>query len=356
MPPFRIELRSDTQTVPTPDMRTAMAKAEVGDEWSGEDPTVLELERTAARLFNREAGVLVPSGTMGNLTSLLALSERGDTVLVDSMSHMVGEGGNYAVAGGCNLLTIETTGILTADLIRERLDSSIIGANRASVIWTENTHNVHGGVAWGPQIMKDIVSLASERGLRVHVDGARVFNAATKEQVPVSALTAGADTVQFCLSKGLGAPFGSVVVGSSTTIKQVARYKKMLGGAMRQAGVMAAAGLVALHDGPARLAEDHANAHRLGELLSHIDGFELVYPVETNMVFVRVDPGVIDQSAFLAAARADGVGVADIRPGNRLRFVTHHQVNRNAIDEAGMILRDAAAIAPTHKASATTIK
>ena len=348
MAPYRIELRSDTQTVPTPDMREAMATAEVADEQWGEDPTVLELERTSAEMFGREAALFVPSGTMGNLTSMLALTQRGDTVIVDGFSHMVGENGNYAVVAGCTLLPVETDGVLDADMVRERLDSSTIPPARPALIWTENTHNVRGGVSWGPDVMQGIVELAAERGMRVHVDGARIFDAAVDQGVSVRELTAGADTVQFCLSKGLGAPFGSMVVGSAETIERVARYKKMLGGAMRQAGVMAAAGLIALRDGPARLAADHANAQRLGELLADIPGLDLIYPAATNMVFVRVDPEVLDQQRFLDAARANGVGVADIRPGHRLRFVTHHQVDAQAIEEAGRILREAAESAALH--------
>ena len=342
MAPYRIELRSDTQTVPTADMREAMAQADVGDEQWGEDPTVLELERTSAEMFGREAGLFVPSGTMGNLTSMLASTERGDTVIVDGLSHMVGENGNYAVVAGCTLLPVETDGVLDADLVRERLESSTIPPARPALLWTENTHNVRGGVSWGPEVMQDIVEFAAERDMRVHVDGARIFNAAVDQGVSVRELTAGADTVQFCLSKGLGAPFGSMVVGSGEMIGRVARYKKMLGGAMRQAGVMAAAGLIALRDGPARLAADHANALRLGELLGAITGLDLIYPAATNMVFVRVDPTLIDQQRFVAAARAQGVGVADIRPGHRLRFVTHHQIDAQDIEEAGQILRDAA--------------
>lgn len=348
MAPYRIELRSDTQTVPTPEMREAMVQAGVGDEQWGEDPTVLELEATAAEMFAREAAILLPSGTMGNLTSLMALSDRGDTVIVDALSHMVGEGGNYATVAGCNLLTVETEGVLDSDAVWERLATSISKPAHPAIIWTENTHNMRGGISWGPDVLHRILKLATEHGFRVHVDGARIFNAAVDQGISVRKLTEGADTVQFCLSKGLGAPFGSLVVGSRPVIDEVARHKKMLGGAMRQAGIMAAAGLIALRDGPGHLATDHANARRLGDLMSAIPGIQLIFPVATNMVFVRVDPELIDQKKFLAAVRAEGLGVPDIRPVDRLRLVTHHQVDSKAIEEAGQILRDAAEMSIRH--------
>ncbi len=168
---YRIELRSDTQTVPTAEMREAVARAEVGDEQWGEDPTVLELEARAAEIFGREAAILVPSGTMGNLTSLMALSNRGDTVMVDAVSHMVGEGGSYATVASCNLLPIESGGVLTSNMVRERLATRLSEPAHPAIIWTENTHNVRGGVSSGPEVLHGHVELAAERGFRLHVDG-----------------------------------------------------------------------------------------------------------------------------------------------------------------------------------------
>lgn len=333
MAPYRIELRSDTQTVPTPDMREAMAMAEVADEQWGEDPTVLELERTCADMFGREAAVFVPSGTMGNLTSMLALTGRGDTVIVDGLSHMVGENGNYAVVAGCTLLPVETDGVLDADMVRERLDSATIPPARPALIWTENTHNVRGGVSWGPEVMQGIVELAAERGMRVHLDGARIFNAAHALETDAATIAALADTVSFCFSKGLGAPVGSVLTGPREVIDRARVLRRQLGGGMRQAGVIAAAALHALEHHVERLADDHAHASHLADGLAALPGVVLdPAAVDTNIVFFELDDS-LDGIEFRERLAAEGVLCSGTGP-QRVRMVTHLDVDGTDIDAA----------------------
>ena len=252
VPPFRIELRSDTQTTPTQEMRAAMARAEVGDDQAGEDPTVRELEDLAAEIFRKEAALFVTSGTMGNLVSLLTLTQRGDSLLVDPESHVtLAEAGGFATLAGCSVIPIQTPGWLTPEDIEPyigRQSPPTRSTRRSSGPRTRTTD----AAAWpGAQ-----TSCASSRhwpagtDLRLHIDGARIFNAAAALDVSVADLADGADTVQFCLSKGLGAPFGSMIVGSSDLIQRARRTRQLVGGGMRQAGMMAAAGLLALRDGP----------------------------------------------------------------------------------------------------------
>ena len=348
MPPFRIELRSDTQTTPTEDMRAAMARADVGDDQAGEDPTVRELENLAAEIFRKDAALFVTSGTMGNLVSLLTLAQRGDSLLVDPESHVtLAEAGGFATLAGCSVIPIRTPGWLTPADIEPYITPVTTHSLNPAVIWTENTHNRRGGVAWGPEVMRELAALAGRHGLRLHIDGARIFNAAAALDVPVADLADGADTVQFCLSKGLGAPFGSMIVGSSDLITRARRTRQLVGGGMRQAGVMAAAGLIALRDGPARLADDHRRAKRLGDVIDDLPGLRLVSPVYTNLIFVTWDPGVLDLNVFIDEAAKCGVGVGGPR-GDMFRLVTHHQISDADIDEAADVLAaaaDAAALA-----------
>ncbi len=350
VPPFRIEFRSDTQTTPTEEMRAAMAHAEVGDDQAGEDPTVRALEDLAAEIFRKEAALFVTSGTMGNLVSLLTLTQRGDSLLVDPESHVtLAEAGGFATLAGCSLIPIESPGFLTAEDIEPYIAPVTTHSLNPAVIWTENTHNRRGGVAWGPDVMRELAALAGRHGLRIHIDGARIFNAAAALDVPVADLTEGADTVQFCLSKGLGAPFGSMIVGSRELILQARRTRQLVGGGMRQAGMMAAAGVLALRDGPGRLADDHRRAKQLGDVIDDLPGLRLVSPVYTNLIFVTWDPTVLDLNVFIEEAARRGVGVGGPR-GDMFRLVTHHQISDADIDEASDVLAaaaDAAAVAST---------
>ena len=339
MAKYRIDLRSDTQTEPTPEMREAMARAEVGDDQYGEDPTVIELEETTADMFGTEAALFVASGTMGNLVSLLTISQRGDTLLIDPYSHAaIGEAGGYATVAGCTLLPIETGGVLTAEHVRAHLSPVTTHSLQPAIIWAENTHNRRGGVAWGPGVMRGLVEVATEHGLKIHLDAARIFNAAAALDVPVEDLVEGADTVQICLSKGLGAPFGSLIVASRDVIERARRIRQMMGGGMRQGGVMAAAGLIGLRYMPARMADDHQHARQLGAVLEDIEGIELECPVYTNLVYLRLDGELIDGAAFAEGAQQRGLGVGAPRPGNIMRLVTHHQVSDADIEEAADIL------------------
>jgi len=351
VPPFRIELRSDTQTLPTADMRAAMAEAEVGDDQAREDPTVRRLEDMAAEIFRKEDAIFVSSGTMGNLVSMLTLVERGDSVVVDPVSHVsLAEAGGFASLAGCSLIPVETEGVLTADAVRPLLEPVTTHSLKPGIIWAENTHNRRGGVAWGPDVLAGLVDLAQEHDLRLHIDGARIFNAATAMGVPVSDLARGTDTVQFCLSKGLGAPFGSIVVGDEDVITEARRTRQLVGGGMRQAGVMAAAGLLALRDGPARLGDDHRRARLLGDVIEDLPGLRLISPVQTNLVFVAWDASQIDIARWVELAAEQGVGVGEPR-GDMLRLVTHHQVTDDDLGEVTDVLAtaaDAAAI-PVHR-------
>ncbi len=343
MPNYRIELRSDTRTVPTPEMREAMARCAVGDEISHDDPTVNELEDLAAELFGKEAALLVTSGTMGNIVSLLTLSERGQAVICDPASHVaIGEAGGFASIAGCALIPVVTDGVLSADLVRAVVEPVTTHSMAPAVVWTENTHNRRGGVAWGPDVMTELAALASEFDLSIHIDGARIFNAAAAIDAGVDEIAHGADTVQFCLSKGLGAPFGSMIVGSRDLITSARRVRQMVGGGMRQAGVVAAAGIVALRDGPRLLAGDHRRAQRIAEVLEDVEGIGLEYPVRTNMVFLELDPAMLDAHRFVAAAARQGVGIGDARPGGIVRLVTHHQIDDADIEEAVDVLLAAA--------------
>ncbi len=351
MPPFRIELRSDTQTTPTQEMREAMARAEVGDDLGGEDPTVRDLEALAADLFEREAALFVTSGTMGNIVSLLTHTTPGQAILVDPESHVaLAEAGGYARLGGCSLIPIESPGHLTAADLEPHLGPVTTHSLQPGLVWTENTHNRRGGVAWGPDVMRELAALAAAHGLRLHVDGARIFNAAAAVGVPVAELTRGADTVQFCLSKGLGAPFGSLIVGSAEVIGRARRTRQMVGGGMRQAGVMAAPGLIALRDGPGRMADDHRRARQLGGVVDDLPGLRLVSPVFTNLIFVTWNPDELDITTFVAEATARGVGVGMPR-GDTFRLVTHHQVGDAELEEAADVLALAAEAAAVSAAA-----
>ncbi len=324
-----IDLRSDTVTRPTPAMRTAMANAEVGDDVYGEDPTVNLLEQTAAKLFSREAAIFVPTGTMGNQMAIRLHTQHGQEVICEARSHIFDwEMAMTAAFAGCQVRTVAgERGILTWPQIATAIGPKIYYRAQTALVCIENTHNMAGGTVTPLSTMQEIWAGAREAGLPVHLDGARVFNAATALGLSVAEMTYGFDTVNFCLSKGLGAPVGSMLVGSAKHIEQARIHRKALGGGMRQAGILAAAGLIALNEMPARLHEDHANARLLGEAVAaeaaasiDLDG------VQTNIViFTLTNNG--DAAAFCALLKQKGVLASAIGP-HSVRFVTHYDVSR----------------------------
>ncbi len=325
-----IDLRSDTVTRPTPEMRMAMASAEVGDDVYGEDPTVNLLEKRAAEIFGREDALFVPTGTMGNQIAIRLLTQPGQEVICESRSHILDwEMATTAVFSGCLVRAVPTArGTLTwADIepvIYKR------GAFRAAtgLIEIENTANLTGGRCTSLPVMQEIWEKAKERKLPVHLDGARIFNASTALGVDVKTLTRGFDTIMFCLSKGLCAPVGSMLVGSAEMMQQARIYRKALGGGMRQVGVLAAAGLIALEKMPGRLHEDHANARLLAEALSHMECVDIdLDGVETNIVIFKLK-GELSAAELVARLKARGVLMSAVGT-DAIRMVTHHDVSRN---------------------------
>jgi threonine aldolase len=336
-----IDLRSDTVTRPSMEMRAAMAAAEVGDDVYGEDPTVNLLERRAAEVFGREAALFVPTGTMGNQIAIRLNTQPGQEVVAESRAHILDwEMATTAVFSGCLVRAVPAErGILTWKHIEPVLQAR--GAFRAAtgLIELENTANLAGGTVTPLAVMEEIWEKAKERKLPVHLDGARIFNAATALGVDVKTLTRGFDTVMFCLSKGLGAPVGSMLVGSAELMERARIYRKALGGGMRQAGVLAAAGLIALEKGPGRLHEDHANARLLAEALSSIGKVAIdLDSVETNIVVFRVTGGV---SAKGVVERLKERGILISAFGaDAIRLVTHLDVDRGACVAAAQALAE----------------
>jgi threonine aldolase len=331
------DLRSDTVTVPTPAMREAMARAEVGDDVYGEDPTANQLEAMAAAIIGKEAALLVPSGTMANLVALLAHCQRGEKALVGSLSHtFLYEAGGASALGGVVFMPIAN--LTTGELDLEALQADLTQPDdphfaRPALIALENTHNRCGGEAVPVAHMEQVAEIARSHRLRIHLDGARIFNAALVLETAVSEIAARVDSVSFCLSKGLGAPVGSLLCGSREFVAKARRLRKMLGGGMRQAGIIAAAGIVALETMVARLADDHHNAERLAAELSRIDGIR-VKPARhrTNMVFFEID-GVERASRFYTRLHEAGVLISPRSPVE-FRAVTHWGIGANEIDQA----------------------
>ena len=333
-----IDLRSDTVTRPTPAMRAAMVAADVGDDVFGDDPTVNELERRAADRVGKDAAVFVPSGTMGNLASLLAHCPRGREVIVGDEAHIYHyEAGGASVFGGLIYHPVPTApdGSLLLEALAEAVRPAAGNAHLApaGVICLENTHNRMGGTVITPEHTRDVAALASELRLPVHLDGARIFNAAVATELPVTAWTNHATSVQFCLSKGLAAPIGSIVAGPGPFVHEVRRMRKMLGGGMRQVGVVAAAGLVALETMVDRLSEDHAHARLLAAALARLPGVVIdLARVQTNIVIFEPPPSWAPDD-FLTAAREAGVWLVSFG-GRRIRAITHADVTREACVEA----------------------
>jgi threonine aldolase len=338
-----IDLRSDTVTRPTPAMREAMAGAEVGDDVYGEDPTVNRLERRAAEVLGKEAGLFVPTGTMGNTIGVKLHTHHGQEVICESRSHVL----NYELAmlawfSGCVARPIPTDdGILSWDRIRREIRP--LGPHRSptGMIELENTHNLAGGSVTPLETVNEICAGAHDLGLKVHLDGARIFNAAASLGVTASQLAAGADTVMFCLSKGLCAPAGSLLVGKEDAIAAGRLYRKRLGGGMRQVGILAAAGLIALEEMPQRLCEDHANAQFLGDALARIPGIRVTHRVQTNIVIFDVSGTGKEAPALSERLKRCGVLVNPI-DAKLMRLLTHHDVDRAACESALAVIEQEA--------------
>jgi threonine aldolase len=339
-----IDLRSDTVTKPTPEMREAMAKAEVGDDVYGDDPTVNRLQEMAAEMTGHEAGLFVASGTMGNLAAVLAHCQRGDEVILGKDAHTYRyEAGGVSVLGGvhsCQLPNQPDGSIVLSD-IEAAIRSDDPHQPVTRLIALENTHNRCGGTYQSVEYTRQVAEFARSRGLKVHLDGARVFNAAAALGVPARDLTQDVDSVTFCLSKGLSAPVGSVLCGSTEFIKRAHRMRKLLGGGMRQVGVLAAAGIVALEKMVPRLGEDHVRARTLAEGLSKIRGLALdAGTPATNMIFMNLSDGVVMSADEVAdKMKAYGVlaGVAGVR---RFRLVTHYWIKENDVEKVVSAFRE----------------
>ncbi len=334
-----IDLRSDTVTLPTPKMREAMSNADLGDDVFGEDPTINRLEEIAADKTGKQAAMLVASGTMGNLICSLTHCGRGDEAILGDQSHMFYyEGGGMAALGGIHphIITNQPDGkMLLADI-----DSAVRGEDvhfpRTRLICLENTQNRCVGSVLEPEYCDSVAALAKRRGLSVHLDGARIFNAAVALGIDVKKLTRSADSLMFCLSKGLSAPVGSMVCGSSEFIAEARRTRKILGGGMRQGGIIASAGIVALEEMIDRLAEDHINAKNLAEGISQIDGVSIEpSKVQTNIIYFDLLQDNRDKTdeQFLAKLDEKGIKLLNLGPAH-FRMVTHYGINSKDIDTA----------------------
>jgi threonine aldolase len=326
-----LDFRSDTVTWPTPEMRDAAAKAVVGDDVYGEDPTVNELERVAAEMLGKDAGLFVTSGTQGNAVSVLAHTQRGDEIILEAQSHIyLNEVGGLAVLG--NLMVrpiVGELGWMKPEAIRRAIRAINIHYPRTHLVCVENTHNASGGIPLTPQQLKADWDVAKVHDLRVHLDGARIFNAAIALRIDVKQLTQYADTVMLCLSKGLAAPVGSVVVGTRDFITKARKYRKMLGGGMRQAGVIAAPGLIALTTMVDRLTQDHETAKLLADGLKKIAGIQVLNPVKTNMVLIDFAELAWTSDDWIAACRT--LGWKTRARGTKTRLCTHYGIEREDI-------------------------
>ena len=337
-----IDLRSDTVSRPTPQMRKAMADAEVGDDVYGEDPTVKRLQEAVAELLGKEAALYVPSGSMANQASIRAQTEPGDEIIASGESHIYHyETGAPAGLSGCSLRLLPgERGLFTADAVREAMRPDNSHYPHSALIVVENTHNRGGGSVWSVDEIARIREVADEFGLGMHLDGARLMNACAASGHSPPEYTRFFDTVSMCFSKGLGAPVGSAVAGSKEMIRRVHRFRKMFGGGMRQAGIIAAGAMYALEHHVDRLVEDHANAKRLVTGLSGISGITVdVSGVETNMVYIDVPPTTGTAPSLCERLRAGGVLMAAVAP-QRIRAVTHLDVSQQDIDRAIDVVRE----------------
>jgi threonine aldolase len=336
-----VDLRSDTMTLPTPEMREAMARAEVGDDVWGEDPTVRRLEAAAAARLGKDAALLVTSGTMGNLVSVVAHTQAGQEVVLDLDSHIY----NYEVAGGTivghvQMRPVKTErGFITPEQLQESLRPANIHIPPTGLVCLENTHNRHGGTCCTPEEITAVAAVAHGAGVPVHIDGARIFNAAVALKRDPREFAAPVDSITFCLSKGLGAPVGSVVCGPAPFIERARRVRKMVGGGMRQAGIIAAAGLVSLERMVDRLGDDHANARALAEAAAAMPGLDVdLGSVQTNIVVIRIDRGDRARSTAATDELVKGCAARKVKVHamgpTAIRCVTHKDVDAGDIRRA----------------------
>ena len=339
---FPIDLRSDTVTRPTTGMRRAMAEAEVGDDVFGDDPTVNRLQERVADLLGKEAALFVPSGTMANEVAIRALTEPGQEIIAhcDSLIYLY-EGGGPAALSGCSLRLLEgERGLIAADAVRAAIrNPEDPHAPMSSLVVLENTHNRGGGTIWPLRRIEEIGAVARQAGLRMHLDGARLMNASVASGIAARDFAKEFDTVAMCFSKGLGAPVGSAVAGSRAAVKRAHRFRKMFGGGMRQAGILAAGALYALDHHVERLAEDHANAALLARGLAAIPGI-VIDPstVETNIVYFEIDRARGAAADLCRALNEERVWMLAVAP-QRVRAVTHLDVSREGIEHAIRVLR-----------------
>jgi threonine aldolase len=331
-----IDLRSDTVTVPTPEMRRAMFEAEVGDDVYGEDPTIIRLEQLAAQMLGKEAALFVPTGTQGNQVAILSHTGRGQEVIMEAESHVFYyEAGGIAALAACQTRPVPgLRGAMDPDRVEAAIRGDDIHFPRTALVCVENTHNRSGGCILPQENVQAIADLAHRYGIPVHMDGARVFNAAVASGRPVAELVAPVDSIMFCLSKGLAAPVGSLLMGSREFIGKARRNRKLLGGGMRQAGILAAAGIVALTAMVDRLAEDHEHARQLGRGLNAIAGLAVdMESVQTNMVMFDIHDERWDGGTLSGALKSAGV-LANATGPRRVRLVTHKDITAADVPEA----------------------
>jgi threonine aldolase len=343
-----IDLRSDTVTLPTQEMREAMFSAEVGDDVYGEDPTVNRLEELAAEMLGKEAALFVTSGTQGNQVSILSHTTPGDEIILEEKSHII----TYEVGGVARLCGVQTKtiygekGIMLPADITSAIREDDIHQPKTTLVCIENTHNRAGGTVIPPDILKRTYDIAQKYEIPVHMDGARIFNAATYLKTPVKEIAKYTDSVMFCLSKGLCAPVGSIIAGNRQFITRARKFRKMLGGGLRQAGILAAAGIISLQKMTQRLDEDHENAKILAEGLSSIDGIKLdLETVQTNIIICDISGLKMTGSQFSYELSHRGVKINGGQ-SSIVRFVTHHDVSVRDVQEVISIVRE---ISKTHK-------
>lgn len=334
-----IDLRSDTITKPTDKMREAMYKAVVGDDVYGEDPTINELEVTAAKMLGKEAALFVTSGTQGNQIAVLTHCRQGDEIILDEDSHIVFyEGGAISAFAGVQPRTIKSNrGMMDPEKLKNSIRSNDIHFPDTSLICLENTHNRGGGAVIPPEHMKKLYDVALEHQIPVHLDGARLFNAAVALKQPLTAFTQYTTTVQVCLSKGLGAPVGSILAGPKDFIERARKWRKRLGGGLRQAGILGASGLIALNDMVERLAIDHEHAKLLANGIASHPMLSVINDVETNIVLIDITKTGKDSSQFITELTAAGILAVPFGP-TTIRFTTHYDVNRDQIEQAIAII------------------